>query len=524
MLRPRLGPELDPALHRVRHVVLFVLESIADPLWVGAKVFEDVWIGPHRVAKHGRLSQFAQWYRPVARENDVVRVAVGEVVVDRADDDGIEVHEECYSGEAWHFLAPQHHLLPFTERANRVRAAEFREVEAFHFRADSRARVRQAYEAEGRSNVPLDHRIQPIHILRPILGAPLDADNLFDSGRHWASPVAVYYLRVRVHVCERELHIRLRRIARRSILSDVSSTPPILARLRDFLEPVNTPIRYVHEGLRHARNEKRSLKRLKQQIQVRPKLVVVLSAPKTASTSVLRALQAASGEFTVSRAHHAQPEALWPGPGTSTISAHGGVRHRAHGDIIMLPFLKAFSGEVRFVSMVRDPIAFNVSNFTYFGRVYWLRHHWRTVRWMPAEQLAELFFKTFPHKASSVWWQREFAQTVGYDALAQPFDTELGWAIAGSGRTRSLIMRVDVPDEQKTSLLREFLECPTVPNVRRENLNDSRAPSELGVRIKAAIATRPDYVDSLLDLPSVRHFWNDAQRAKIRATWLKTDK
>jgi len=85
-------------------------------------------------------------------------------------------------------------------------------------------------------------------------------------------------------------------------------------------------------------------------------------------------------------------------------------------------------------------------------------------------------------------------------------------------------MRVDVPDEEKTSLLREFLECPTVPNVRRENLNDSRAPSELGVRIKAAIATRPDYVDSLLDLPSVRHFWNDAQRAKIRATWLKTDK
>jgi hypothetical protein len=238
----------------------------------------------------------------------------------------------------------------------------------------------------------------------------------------------------------------------------------------------------------------------------------------------LRALQAATGEFTVSRAHHAQPEALWPGPGTSTISAHGGVRHRAPGDIIMLPFLKAFSGEVRFVSMVRDPIAFNVSNFTYFGRVYWLRHHWRTVRWMPAEQLAELFFKTFPHKASSVWWQREFAQTVGYDALAQPFDTERGWAVAGSGRTRSLIMRVDVPDEQKTSLLREFLECPTVPNVRRENLNDSRAPSELWVRIKAAIATRPDYVDSLLDLPSVRHFWNDAQRAKIRATWLKTDK
>ncbi len=126
VLRPRLGPELDPALHRVRHVVLLILESFTDPLWVGAKVFEDVWIGTHRVAKHGRLSQFAQWYRPVTRENHVIGIAVGEVVIDRTDDDGVEVHEECDSGESWHFLAPQHHLLPLTERADRVWAAEFR--------------------------------------------------------------------------------------------------------------------------------------------------------------------------------------------------------------------------------------------------------------------------------------------------------------------------------------------------------------------------------------------------------------
>ena len=305
------------------------------------------------------------------------------------------------------------------------------------------------------------------------------------------------------------------------------STPPerapLLARIRDLAETINTPIRFVHEGLRHGRNERRSLKRLRAATATKPKLVIVLSAPKTASTSVLRAAEEAHGDFTVTRAHHAQPEAVWPGAGARPVSAHGGLRHRAHGDTIMLPFLRTFGGEVRFISMVRDPIAFNVSNFTYFGRAYWLRHHWRTVRWMPAEQLADLFFRTFPHAASSVWWQREFAQTVGYDALAQPFDTEAGWAMTRSGRTRSLIMRIDVPDERKTTLLREFLECPSVPDVRRENLNNLKAPSELGERLKLAIAARPDYVDRVLDLPAVRHFWNDAQRARMRATWLRTD-
>jgi hypothetical protein len=298
---------------------------------------------------------------------------------------------------------------------------------------------------------------------------------------------------------------------------------PFTARLRDIVETVNTPIRFVHEGIKHRLDNHRILRQLEADVKRTPKVVLVLSAPKTASTSVLRAALEAKGDFTVTRTHHAQPEALWPGAGARLVTEHGGMRHRCFGDTIMLPFLRKFDGELRVISMVRDPIGFNVSNFTYFGRMYWLRHHWRTIRWMSPERLAELFFGTFPHSSSSVWWQREFAQTVGYDPLQQPFDTEAGWAMARSGRTRSLIMRTDVPDERKTALLREFLECPSVPDVRRENSNTGKVPSELGERLKAAIATRPDYVDRVLDLPAVRHFWSDAQRARMRATWLRSD-
>ena len=163
-------------------------------------------------------------------------------------------------------------------------------------------------------------------------------------------------------------------------MTKVTERAPLLARIRDLVETMNTPIRFVHEAVHHARAERRSLKRLKAAIATKPKLVVVLSAPKTASTSVLLAAEKSNGEFTVTRAHHAQPEARWPGAGTRLVTAHGGLRHRAYGDIMMLPFLRTFPGELRFISMVRDPIAFNVSNFTYFGRWYWLRHHWRTIR------------------------------------------------------------------------------------------------------------------------------------------------
>ena len=295
------------------------------------------------------------------------------------------------------------------------------------------------------------------------------------------------------------------------------------AQLRDRFNLALAPAQFAFEWLDHRRDEMRFARRLRERTKTGQVLIIVLSAPKTASTSVLSALRATAGNYFVTRVHHAQPEFLWPGVGCTLATPHGGMRHRGKGSIELGPFLRRFDGEVRFVSLVREPLGFNVSNFTYFGEEYWLRHHWNAARWMPAEQLAEIFFRTFPHAASSVWWQREFAQTVGYDPLKQPFDTEAGWAMARSGRTRSLIMRVDVPDARKTTLLREFLECPTVPDVQRENLNSVKAPSELGERLKAIIATRPDYVDRLLDLPAVRHFWSDAQRARMRATWLRTD-
>ena len=127
-------------------------------------------------------------------------------------------------------------------------------------------------------------------------------------------------------------------------MTNATERAPLWARIRDLAETINTPIRFVHEALHHARAERRSLKRLKAVNATKPKLVLVLSAPKTASTSVLLAAEKAIGEFTVIRAHHAQSEARWPGAGTRLVTTHGGLRHRAYGDIMMLPFWGPFRG------------------------------------------------------------------------------------------------------------------------------------------------------------------------------------
>jgi len=289
-------------------------------------------------------------------------------------------------------------------------------------------------------------------------------------------------------------------------------SPPIAARIRDVAEVINTPFRFVQDALRFPKSERRCEHRLRASLERRPNVLMVYSAPKTASTSVAAAIEACDA-FTVIKVHHVQPEFFWPGVGTPLKTAYGGMRHKAIEQRTTQRFLERHTGDIRVVSLVRDPVAFNISNFTYFGRAYWLRTHWRSARWMPEEELARRFFATFTHDASSVWWQRENAPTMGFNPLAEPFDTELGWKQRISGRFNTLILRTDLTDQAKSAALRTWLPGIDIVDVGRVNLNENQSPPELAQRLQSALTRNPEYVQRMLELPAARHFWSDAQRA-----------
>ena len=291
-------------------------------------------------------------------------------------------------------------------------------------------------------------------------------------------------------------------------------SPPIAAKIRDVAEVINTPFRFVQDALRFPKSERRCERRLQESLERRPNVLMVYSAPKTASTSVAAAIEACDA-FTVIKVHHVQPEFFWPGVGTRLSTAHGGMRHKAIEQRTTQRFLQRHAGDFRVVSLVRDPIAFNISNFTYFGRAYWLRTHWRSARWMPEEELARRFFATFTHEASSVWWQREYAPTMGFNPLAEPFDTESRWKQRVSGRFNTLILRTDLADQAKSAALRTWLPGIDIVDVGRVNLNENQSPPELAQRLQTALTQNPEYVQRMFELPAARHFWSEAQRARI---------
>jgi len=304
-----------------------------------------------------------------------------------------------------------------------------------------------------------------------------------------------------------------------SLPPEPSGGPSIGARLRDALEIANTPFRHVQDILRFPISEFRMRSRLSAQL-ARGTPIVVYSATKTASTAVAAALERTSGIETV-KVHHLQPEHFWPGPLASPIARDGMLRHRAIEQKATRSLLLATDRPLRVVSVMRDPIAFNLSNYTYFGRAYWMRSFWRSAPAMPTAQLMAHFLGTFPHESSSLWWTREFAATTGIDVLASGFDTTRGWQRYRNDRFDCLVLRADIDDGAKREALAEWLGREIAP-VERENVNDTQSAPGVYERLKHAICDEPNYVDRMLALPSVRVFLDRGQRERLRARWLGT--
>ena len=300
--------------------------------------------------------------------------------------------------------------------------------------------------------------------------------------------------------------------------SQAAPRVPIAARVRDLLEVANTPFKFVQDQLRFRRSERRVRRRIAALLAGGVAPIVVYSAPKTASTSIASALDRTAGIDTV-KVHFVRPEHFWQGPMHPKVAPDGLLRHRAIEQRPSREMLFAGDRPLRIVAVVREPIGFNLSNYTYFGRAYWMRTFWRSSPWIDAAALQANFRRTFPHESSSLWWTREFAASTGIDPIALGFDAARGWQRYRNARFDCLVIRADLDDSEKRAALREFTGLP-VAEVVRENANDTQSAPGVYDRLRAETARDPGYVREMLALPSAQAFFTEGQRDAIARRWL----
>jgi hypothetical protein len=169
----------------------------------------------------------------------------------------------------------------------------------------------------------------------------------------------------------------------------------------------------------------------------------------------------------------------------------------------------------RIVVLVREPIGRNFSAYFHILDVLWKRDD--VYREDPAE-LAAGFMERGRHEVPIEWFDNEFKPVFGVDVFERPFPHDLGYVQLEAGPHRILILRSDLPDEQKASCLSEWLGRRSFDIVRMNEADEKHYSSTYGAA-RRALQLQPDYVDAILGSKYARHFFTPDELAGLRLKW-----
>jgi hypothetical protein len=277
---------------------------------------------------------------------------------------------------------------------------------------------------------------------------------------------------------------------------------------------IKKPLRRRIRAWRHRIRDQRILDRA---VASRDELVLLHQMGKVGSSSVRDALEAMEG-IRVFQSHWWTRRNLQHKAGIIDESRRKSNRYgdRHHFGAMLYDRIVEPRLASRVVTMVRDPLARNVSSyFQHLDDIWGMRAAHERVS---AENLIDGFHRVFEHDEPLTWFQTEIEDTTGIDVFASPFDTARRWTIIPSDHWSLLIMRTDLPDEGKQEALSTFLGVD-MPPLPRSNVGSTKKYASQYRAFKQHLTIPRSLLDRLYNAPVTRHFFSPDEVATMRARW-----
>lgn len=256
--------------------------------------------------------------------------------------------------------------------------------------------------------------------------------------------------------------------------------------------------------------------------------LVVYQMGKVGSTSVYRALQAAAPECSVYHVHTLVAEQIASAQRAYARSYHlrGVVPHHLMASRHLRSDLERGQprGRWKVLTLVRDPIARNVSSFfqdlqlrhpdfPYAGRLA----SGDTERL--AADLVELFLSRHDHDEPLRWCDRELRGVLGVDVYAAPFPHDRGWACCEGPLAEVLVIRLEDLDAALDPALGTFLGSGglTLP---KANVATDKSYGDLYRAFRRQLRLPEGYIERMYGSRFARHFYSPAERETFASRWL----
>lgn len=181
------------------------------------------------------------------------------------------------------------------------------------------------------------------------------------------------------------------------------------------------------------------------------------------------------------------------------------------------------------ITLTRDPIAFNISNFFSHIDVDNIAND-GSVAISSAEYsfdtsidedispLIELFFERFNHDLPLEYFDIEFEGILGIDLYEEPFPTAKGYQIYRGELADVLLIRLENLNNCAQEAFTEFLGIEDLALVRR-NIRSSEKDAGLYRRFKDAIVFPQSYIDKMYASEFCQTFYDDSEIEHFRRKW-----
>jgi hypothetical protein len=170
-------------------------------------------------------------------------------------------------------------------------------------------------------------------------------------------------------------------------------------------------------------------------------------------------------------------------------------------------------GRAVIVTLVRDPIARNVSS--YFEHLDFIWQRQNAHESVSMGRLIEGFRTRFPHHEPLTWFDDEMLPVTGIDVFQQTFP-ESGHLILRNGNEQMelLIMKSESPNAMKAAVLSKVA-CRRV-SLSVANSTSAKSKGPVFQEFLSKLQLAPDYIDEMLESRYARHFYSDSERQAFR--------
>lgn len=269
------------------------------------------------------------------------------------------------------------------------------------------------------------------------------------------------------------------------------------------------------------------LKMLPQGYGYRQQPVVVHQMGKVASTAIYESLKELnSNDYIFYHTHYLSDQGLQDSEqfyreNYCRIKAvHTALAHSFH----LRRFLKSRkSKRIKVITLVRDPIAKNVSSFFQNLR-YWFNISISPKKFSEnpedtLNKLGDLFINEFPrHDVPLLWLDTELKPVFGIDVFEYPFKLEQGYQIYQGDRADVLLLKLECLNEIVTESMEAFLSVKEF-QLKPENIGADKDYAHIYRSFKQQIKLPEAYLDHMYGSKYVQHFYSQQEIDAFRAKW-----